>query len=278
VSHRATWGSDHEGAVQKRALPAEPECPPSWTTAPPDFVGIGAQRCGTTWWFAGALEAHPLVAIPPGRRKELHFFDRYWTDEVETDFAARYEQFFPRPEGSITGEWTPSYMCDPWAVPLLVEASPEARFLIMLRDPVERYRSGIAPVLRRSREHGYDPLSIVIANHAVLHSMYHAQVKRALEILGRDRVLVLQYERCVDDPLGQMRRTQRFLELEPLAAVPPALERRVPSGTLFPLGESPPLPARLRLELTSALGDDVREVAALCPELDLGLWPNFASL
>jgi Sulfotransferase family len=267
-----------QDVVQKRALPTEPECPPSWITAPPDFVGIGAQRCGTTWWFGGALEAHPLVAIPPGRRKELHYFDRYWMHEVEPDFAARYARFFPRPAGSITGEWTPGYMCDPWAVPLLAEAAPEARFLIMLRDPVERYRSGIAPQLRQSRERGYDSLSIVFAHLALLHSMYHAQVKRALEILGRDRVLVLQYERCVDDPLAEMQRTQRFLELEPLATMPRELELRVPSGMIFPLGDKPPLPARLRLELMSALADDVRQVAALCPELDLGMWPNFASL
>src|SRR5215216_938264 len=140
-------GSDHEGGVQQRVLPLEPECPPSWTTAPPDFIGIGAQRSGTTWWFAGALQSHPLVAIAPGRRKELHFFDRYWAEEVESDFAARYARFFPRPEGTISGEWTPGYMCDPWTVPLLAEAAPEARYLIMLRDPVERYRSAIAGIL-----------------------------------------------------------------------------------------------------------------------------------
>jgi Sulfotransferase family len=177
----------------------------------------------------------------------------------------------------ITGEWTPGYMCDPWTVPLLAEAAPEARYLIMLRDPVERYRSEIAPLLRQSRKRGYDPLSVVFANHAILHSMYHGQVKRALEILGRHRVLVLQYERCVDDPLAQMQRTQRFLELEPLDAVPRALEFRVRTS-LYPLGENPALPERLRSELSAVLADDVRQVAELCPELDPGLWPHFADL
>jgi Sulfotransferase family len=278
VQSAGPTGRDGEGEGQRRALPREPDCPPGWITGPPDFVGIGAQRCGTTWWFGGALQAHPQVAIPAERPKELHFFDRYWTDEVESDFAARYARFFPRPEGSISGEWTPGYMCDPWAVPMIAEAAPQARYLILLRDPVERYHSGITPLLKQSRERGYDPLSIVFANHAVLHSLYHAQVKRALEILGRDSVLVLQYERCVDDPLAQMQRTQRFLGLEPLATMPSALERRVASGILFPLGERPPLPKRHRLELAAALADDVRQVADLCPELDLGLWPNFASL
>jgi Sulfotransferase domain len=140
----------------------------------------------------------------------------------------------------------------------------------MLRDPVERYRSGIAPELKRSREHGQNALSTVIANHTILHSMYHWQVKRALEVLGTDRVLVLQYERCVEDPLAQMQRTQRFVGLEPLAAIPPALHLRVPPV------EKPELPARFRSELSQTLADDVRQLAALCPELDLGLWPNFA--
>jgi hypothetical protein len=196
---------------------------------------------------------------------------------VEGDFAARYARFFPRPEGSITGEWTPGYMCDPWTVPLLAEAAPEARYLIMLRDPVERYRSDVAGVIQRAREGGYDAVSIVVANSAIQHSMYHWQVKRVLDILGRDQVLVLQYERCVDDPVAQMQRTQRFLGLDPLAATPAALGRWVTSGW-NPSGENPPLPARLHSELTSTLADDVRQVAALCPELDLGLWPNFASL
>jgi hypothetical protein len=270
-------GSGEEDPVQGWALPPEPEYPPSWTTAPPDFVGIGAQRCGTTWWFEGAILGHPLVAVPRGRRKELHFFNRYWRDEVESDFAARYARYFPRPEGSITGEWTPTYMSDYWIVPLLAEAAPEARYVIMLRDPVERYHSAIAPALKRSRERADDVLSAIIASNAVLHSMYHGQVKRAFEILGRDRVLILQYEHCVDDPIGQMQRTQRFLGLEPLTAMPEALGHHVPSGRAFG-GEKPELLARLRSGLTSALTDDVRQVTALCPEIDSGRWPNFAAV
>jgi hypothetical protein len=266
-----------EAPVQLWALPPEPESLPSWTTAPPDFVGIGAQRCGTTWWYQGAILAHPLVAVPHGRRKELHFFNRYWRDEVESDFATRYARYFPRPEGSLTGEWTPTYMSDYWIVPLLAEAAPEARHMIMLRDPVERYHSAIAPTLKRAHERTEHVLSAIIASNAVLHSMYYEQVKRAFEILGRDRVLVLQYERCVDDPLGQMQHTQRFLGLEPLTAMPEALGRHVPSGRGFE-GEKPELSARLRSALASALADDVRQIAALCPEIDPGRWPHFAGI
>jgi hypothetical protein len=250
----------------------EPDCPPGWATGPPDFVGIGAQRCGTSWWYRDALRAHPRVVLPPGRSKEIHFFDRYSADEVERDFAARYARFFPRPEGSISGEWTPDYMCAPWTPSLLAEAAPDARYLIMLRDPVERFRSGVAPVLKRLRESRNDVLNPMVVGDGILHSMYHRQVRRAFEILGRDRVLVLQYERCVEEPLSQMQRTQEFLGLEAVDAVPRA------SAAWERSREKPALPAQVRAELASMLAEDVRQVAALCPELDIGLWPNFARL
>jgi len=39
----------------------------------PDFLGIGAQRSGTTW-LTGNLRQHPEIWMPP--RKEIHYFDR----------------------------------------------------------------------------------------------------------------------------------------------------------------------------------------------------------
>ncbi len=41
--------------------------------SPLDFLGIGAQKAGTTWLWA-MLRRHPQVWLPP--RKELHYFDR----------------------------------------------------------------------------------------------------------------------------------------------------------------------------------------------------------
>jgi hypothetical protein len=256
----------------------EPECPPGWTTAPPDFIGIGTQRSGTSWWYRDALQAHPQVAAAPGRPKEIHFFDRYVAEEVEGDFAERYARFFPRPAGSIAGEWTPDYIYAPWNLSLLAEAAPEARYLIMLRDPIERFRSEVSPALRGLHESGLNALTMLAVGSSILHSTYHRPVRRAFEILGRDRVIVLQYERCLEEPLAEMHRTQRFLGLEPVAALPPGLA--VPERSqlsIFP-DEKLELPARISAELAAALADDVRELAALCPELDAGLWPSFRDL
>jgi hypothetical protein len=211
------------------------------------------------------------VAEARERRKELHFFDRYWAADPEPDYAERYASFFPRPEGSIAGEWTPRYMHDPWTLPLLAAAAPAARFLILLRDPIERYRSGLRHELERSRRRGQDPPNIAIMGDAVFRGFYRRQVERALELFGRDRVLVLQYERCVDAPLEQMRHTQQFLGLEPLSELTEPIQRDRRDSPA-----KPPLPDHLRGHLKEAYAGDVTALAELCPEIDPGLWPNFA--
>ena len=38
----------------------------------PHFIGIGAQKAGTTWLYRN-LQEHPEVWLPP--EKELHYFD-----------------------------------------------------------------------------------------------------------------------------------------------------------------------------------------------------------
>src|SRR5213595_3311651 len=58
-----------------------PECPPGWRTGPPDFVGVGAQRCGTSWWYRGTIRSHPQVVRIAKPGKELHYFDRFWGGE-----------------------------------------------------------------------------------------------------------------------------------------------------------------------------------------------------
>ena len=107
---RREAGPSERAGTPRWAEPVEPpDCPPGWTTGPPDFVGIGAQRCGTSWWYRG-LEAHPGVARVKGRRKELHYFNRFWDGAVPEDMAAGYRALFPRPEGALVGEWTPRYL------------------------------------------------------------------------------------------------------------------------------------------------------------------------
>ena len=256
--------------TQRYLQPVEdPEVPDGFHTGPPDLVGVGAQRAGTTWWWRGAIRSHPGFARDAKPGKELHFFDRFWDGrEVPADLAEQYARQFPRPEGKLTGEWTPRYMHDFWTLPLLHSAAPRARILVMLRDPVERYRSGLAREGKIAEKAG-EPLEIAIVGDAVYRSLYSAQLRRLFELYPREQVLVLQYERCLADPLGEMRRTHEFLGLEPLAEIPPDLDRQV--GEARPKQE---LESRQQSELAGRLAEDARATAQLCPELELSLWPS----
>jgi hypothetical protein len=249
----------------------DPPVPEGWVTGPPDFVGVGAQRCGTTWWYRGAIRKHPRVVREAEPGKELHFFDRFFDGEAPDDIAERYARHFPRPAEAITGEWTPRYMHDFWTLPLLHRCAPEARILVMLRDPVERYRSGIAREQRIAPRRGGD-FRLSEIGDAMYRSLYSKQLELLMELYDRERVLVLQYERCRADPLGEMQRTQAFLGLEPLDEAPRRLVKE--SGA----APKPDLPEPLRRGLVTRLRDDVARTAEICPEIDVALWPNFSDL
>ena len=103
----------------------------------PDYLVIGAQRCGTTYLHA-LLTAHPDVVAP--LTKEVEFFDRNWHRGVPW-----YRSHFPqgRAHGqdlpaAITGEASPSYLFHPDAPQRVREILPAPRLIVLLRNPVDR--------------------------------------------------------------------------------------------------------------------------------------------
>lgn len=239
-----------------------PDRPDGWVCGPPDFVGIGVQKAGTTWWF-DLLAAHPGVAVAPGAPKEVHYFDRFWAEPFDESARTGYREWFPRPPGALAGEWTPRYLHDPWSPPLLVRAAPEARLLVVLRDPLERFRSGWAHERRRR---GADP---AVGTDAFHRGCYGAQLDRLFMLVDPDRVLVLQYERNVEDPAGEVARTYRFLGLD---------DTVVPADLTTPRnasGELPLIDPLVREVLRERYVEDLVRLSRLVPSLDLDRWPTW---
>ena len=69
----------------------------------PDFLGIGAQRAGTTW-LAANLSRHPDIWTPP--LKELHYFDQRLN---EPSFGAPIARLLGREYSDHTGRWYAAY-------------------------------------------------------------------------------------------------------------------------------------------------------------------------
>ena len=185
-----------------------------------------------------------------------------------------YERYFPRPKGAVVGEWTPRYMNAPGVVDNMRALAPDARLLVMLRDPVERYRSGVGHWQKVKRRRGKRLNLWAGRKDALERSFYAFPLRPYIEAFGRDRLLILQFEKCLADPAGEYARTLRFLQL-PEWDPPPEL-----LGQAFNVSAERPSEAELDepSDLAASLEADVRELVTIAPELDLTLWPNFRHL
>ncbi len=98
----------------------------------PDFIILGAQRAGTSSLYY-YLSQHPQIL--PAVRKELHFFDDHYRRGL-----GWYRSQFPTrgARGTITGEATPYYLSHPHAPARIQRLLPQARLIVLLRNPVER--------------------------------------------------------------------------------------------------------------------------------------------
>lgn len=107
----------------------------------PDFLIIGAQRCGTTSLYF-YLSEHPNVVS--AATKEVHFFDdRYdkgmgWYRAQFPTSVYKYLSAPMRRYGFLTGEATPSYLFHPYAPKRISQALPRAKLIVILRNPVDR--------------------------------------------------------------------------------------------------------------------------------------------
>jgi Sulfotransferase domain len=115
---------------------------------PPESYLIGAQKAGTTT-LAYLLNQHPQITI--GQTKEPHFFTDNWRKGPDW-----YRKQFPESSNTICMDASTSYSMAPltegWKhrdprvyedIPAKVHSiNPDAKFIYLLRDPVDRTYSG----------------------------------------------------------------------------------------------------------------------------------------
>jgi hypothetical protein len=115
----------------------------------PDFVVIGAMRCGTSRFYK-VFTKHSHVQRAAA--KELHYFDQLERFERGIEW---YRRCFPPPEQkdgqrTITGEATPMYLFDPLVPERMARAVPQTRLIVLLRNPVDRAYSHYHKRVRES--------------------------------------------------------------------------------------------------------------------------------
>ncbi|PSF39487.1 sulfotransferase [Aphanothece hegewaldii CCALA 016] len=100
---------------------------------PPDFVIIGAAKCGTTSLYK-YIGLHPQVLLP--HKKEIDFFNKNYSFGIDWYLShfpgiSDYKDFY-------TGEASPNYL-ESFETPLRIsQCFPQIKLIVLLRNPVER--------------------------------------------------------------------------------------------------------------------------------------------
>ena len=186
----------------------------------PDFIILGAQKCGTTSLFYYLMQ-HPHVL--PSLRKEVNF----WSSYVDYGLEWYQSQLAPHPASGrwLTGESSPSYFTSPQAPERLVAALPQSKLIALLRNPVDRVVSHFYHQQRqnkefRSLETAVDDLLFTFAHHPeaptvnpLTAGFYAQHLRRWLQWVNPDRLLILQAETFFHQPDSIMADVQTFLGL-----------------------------------------------------------------
>ena len=188
----------------------------------PDFLIIGAQKCGTTA-LRHSLSQHPEVFIascPGPDSEEFHFFNHgeVWDRGVEW-----YQSFFDQPD-KLQGEKSPHYFDNADAHPRMAEVVPDAKLILMLRNPVQRaysawnhYNQQPSVTAKwgwqvQSFEQALDS-NAASATNLVRDGYYLLHLHRLLAWFPREQVHIVVTERLRDDPQREYERVQTFLGL-----------------------------------------------------------------
>ncbi|OJH40967.1 sulfotransferase family protein [Cystobacter ferrugineus] len=199
----------------------------------PNFFIVGAPRCATTTVYT-YLKQHPDIFL--SLLKEPLFFGSDLTPHplAISDEAAYLRLFAGAGEARVIGEGSVFYWMSKRAAEEIHAWSPEARILIMLRDPVEMMQSLHALFLRTGNEELEDFARALEAEAARAQGQrlparvyfpeglqyralarFSEAVERFLRVFGEQRVHVLLFEELTSDPKRAMRGLLDFLEVDP---------------------------------------------------------------
>jgi hypothetical protein len=171
----------------------------------PDFIGIGAQKSGTSW-VARVLASHPRISIPA---KEMHFFDQYWHRGPDW-----YVSRFQAKQGNLAGEFTPKYMYLPECCERISTTCPDTKLICILRNPVERAVSSYRMMRQRLGESRSFAECVDTTPDLIDRGRYNQQLSPYISKFGEDQMLVLLFEEAAADPQLLASQLAAFLDVD----------------------------------------------------------------
>ena len=182
-----------------------------------DFIGIGAQKAGTTWLYK-MLDLHPQVSF--GKKKEICFFNdnkSFYNRQIQGNFHKGLGWYYKQldlKEGYVNGEISPDYMWDEKAAKRIKKYFPRTKIIAILRNPVDRAYSHYQFASQkyfvgRSFEEGMQKYPEFLER-----GLYYRQLKRYLDLFSHEQIKIVIFENIVKDPESVLFDIEDFLGIE----------------------------------------------------------------
>ena len=195
----------------------------------PNFFIVGAGKAGTTSLYE-YLNNTPGVYM--SLVKEPHYFHNHekylGARGIRIREKSKYLKLFKGvKDEKVIGEASPAYLRDPDSAELIHKQIPNARIIILLRDPIERAFSNY--LMRRGNGQEKRKFHEVISSRlnkkqnppydlSIDPGLYANQVQRYLDVFGSKQVRILIFEEFINDPI---RTTKVVLDFLGVNAEPP---------------------------------------------------------
>lgn len=205
----------------------------------PHFVGIGGQRCGSSWLYWN-LREHPDISM--SAKKEADFFSRPITAGRILEYN-RYFEGCDRLRGEISPSYSAMYADE---VRLAHELAPALKIIFVIRNPVDRLVSQVTRSLtfdQPDSEIGLlKLLRMVDSGLAHRFTDYAAAYRRWEHCFGQERIFLEKYDRLAKEPELFMEQVLTFLGIDARFSFPAEIfYRRKNKSSQTARGKIPPL-------------------------------------
>ena len=187
----------------------------------PTFVGVGAEKCATTW-LAVCLGQHPQVFM--SAPKEIRYFNRYAYKGNDW-----YLKHFRKAAGyQSVGEFTARYLTEV-SPAVIADLLGSVQIIVCLRNPVSRFvshyrqevRQGLLPKSNFQRLTVANlPAAVSLCPNLLQGGMYYSPLRDYLEVFGPERVHIIVKDDMDAAPLRVVQECYRFLGVSPDFAPP----------------------------------------------------------
>jgi hypothetical protein len=195
----------------------------------PNFLYIGPDKAGSSWLHE-VLLSHPQVFMTPA--KDLYYFDRYY-DKGTSWYAAHFER---AADELVVGEVCQDYLFHPEAAQRIHETLGSPRFMVTLRDPVDRAFSSYLYMLKMGEQPGDFGEALTGRPELLDHGRYGEGLDRFADRFGEDSVHVTVFDDLQADPRAFVAGVLEFLAVEPMELTEQLLQTRLPASRARSVG------------------------------------------